>query len=299
MRGSRVGSVELVIRNRRLSESDLATIRDLIQSEGAQGRTHLSRRLCRLWEWRQANGAFREIACRDLLRQLECRKFIELPAALSAARRPGYKNRFQNPNLVAHPIEVPLAQLKPELRLVPVETALQRRWLRDWLGAYHYLGYRQPTGPSLGYLVYWQDRPLACARFGPAAWKVAARDGFIGWTSEQRRRGLKGLVNNDRFLILPWVKVPHLASFLLGRIGRRLALDWQRVYQEAIVLAETFVDSERFAGTCYRAANWLCLGASQGRGRNDREHQGGEAIKTVWVYPLKQDFRRPLLEPTP
>ena len=146
----------------------------------------------------------------------------------------------------------------------------------------------------MGYLVYWQDRPLACARFGPAAWKVAARDHFIGWTSEQRCRGLKGLVNNDRFLILPWVKAAHLASFLLGKVCKRLAADWWKVYQESIVLAETFVDAQRFKGTCYRAANWLCLGESRGRGRNDRNHQGGEPIKSVWCYPLQKDFRQQL-----
>jgi len=291
--------MELVIRNRRLIESDLTTIKCLIEAEGSQGRTHLSRCLCRLWEWRQSNGAYREIACRDLLRQLEKRNLIELPAALHAARRPGYRNRVQNPNIRTDPIEVSLDEIKSEIGFVPVETVFQRRFLRDLLGAYHYLGYRQPTGPSLGYLAFWKDRPLACARFGPSAWKVAARDQFIGWTSEQRRLGLKRLVNNDRFLILPWVKVPHLASFLLGRICRGLARDWQRVYRESIVLAETFIDSERFEGTSYRAANWLCLGQSQGRGRNDRNHQGGELIKSVWVYPLKRDFYRPLLEATP
>ena len=195
--------MELVIRNRRLLESDLATIRGLIQTEGAQGRTHLSRCLCRLWEWRQSNGAFREIACRDLLRQLERRHLIALPAPLHAARRPGYKNRIQAPNLLTEPITLSLDRIESALHLVPVAAEAQRHLLRDLLGAYHYLGYRQPTGPSLGYLVYWRDRPLACARFGPAAWKVAARDDFIGWTPEQRRRGLKGLVNNDRFLILP------------------------------------------------------------------------------------------------
>ena len=287
--------MELVIRNRRLLESDLATIRGLIQTEGAQGRTHLSRCLCRLWEWRQSNGAFREIACRDLLRQLERRHLIALPAPLHAARRPGYKNRIQAPNLLTEPITLSLDRIESALRLVPVAAEAQRHLLRDLLGAYHYLGYRQPTGPSLGYLVYWQDRPLGCARFGPAAWKVAARDDFIGWTPEQRRRGLKGMVNNDRFLILPWVKIPNLASYILGRMGRRLASDWQRVYLETIVLAETFVDTERFAGTCYRAANWRCLGSSRGRGRNDRTHQLGEPIKSVWVYPLQRDFSRRLL----
>jgi hypothetical protein len=291
--------VELVIRNRSLSEGDLTTIRELIQLEGSRGRTHLSRRLCRLWDWRQANGAFREIACRDLLRQLAHRKLIELPAALAAARRPGYKNRIQTPNLLVDLIVVPLSVIKAQLRVVPVTTAEQRGRLRDLLGAYHYLGYRQPTGPCLAYLVYWQDRLLACARFGPAAWKVGVRDRFIGWTSAQRRRGLKGLVNNDRFLVLPWVQVPNLASFLLGRICRRLAPDWQQVYQETIVLAETFVDSERFAGTCYQAANWLCLGQSQGRGRNDRKHQTEASLKSVWVYPLERDFNRSLQEAPP
>jgi len=241
-------------------------------------------------------GAYREIACRDLLRQLDARNLIQLPTALHRARRPGYKNRIQTPNILTDPIDVCLDQIQSEIRIVPVETTSQRPRLRDLLGAYHYLGYQQPTGPSIGYLVYWQDRPLACARFGPPAWKVAARDQFIGWTSEQRHLGLKRLVNNDRFLILPWVRVPHMASFLLGRICRRLAQDWWSVYQEFLVLAETFVDSQRFKGTCYRAANWLCLGQSRGRGRNDREHEGGQPFKSVWCYPLKRDFRRPLLE---
>ena len=291
--------MELNIRNRRLIESDLSTIRCLIQAEGSQGRTHLSRRLCRLWEWRQPNGAYREIACRDLLRQLEKKNLIQLPAPLHAARQPGYNNRVEAPDVATDPMEVCLERIKSEIRLVRVETGPQRHLLRDLLGAYHYLGYRQPAGPSMGYLVYWQDRPLAGARFGPPAWKVAARDHFIGWTSKQRRLGLKGLVNNDRFLILPWVKVPHLASFVLGRICRGLAQDWWRVYRESIVLAETFVDSQRFEGTSYRAANWLYLGESRGRGRNDREHQGGEPVKSVWCYPLKRDFRRRLTEEVP
>jgi hypothetical protein len=287
--------MELIIRNRKLIESDLATIRVLIQSEGSQGRTHLSRCLCRLWEWRQPNGAYREIACRDLLRQLERRNLIALPAPLHAARQPGYKNRIQSPNLLTEPITLSLDRMASALRIEPVAAVAQRHLLRDLLGAYHYLGYRQPTGPTLGYLVHWQGRPLGCARFGPAAWKVAARDQFIGWTPEQRRRGLKCVVNNDRFLILPWVKTPNLASHILGAIGRRLASDWQRVYRETIVLAETFVDTGRFAGTCYRAANWRCLGSSRGRGRNDRTHQQGESIKSVWVYPLHRRFSRELL----
>lgn len=289
--------MELVIRNRRLDGSDLSTIRALIQAEGGQGRSHLSRRLCRLWQWRQANGAYREIACRDLLRQLEQRHLIELPAPLHAARRPGYVNRVEPPDIPTDRIDLPLDRIKAQIRIVSVETPAQRRLLRDLLGAHHYLGYRQPTGASLGYLVYWQSRPVACVRFGPAAWKVAVRDRFLEWSAEQRTAGLRRVVNNDRYLIVPWVKVPHLASFVLGRVGRRLARDWQALHHESIVLAETFVDTQRFEGVCYRAANWRCLGQSLGRGRNDRNHEGAQPIKSVWVYPLARDYARQLREP--
>ena len=291
--------MELAIRNRRLLESDLITIGCLIQAEGSLGRSHLSRRLCRLWDWRQPNGAYREIACRDLLRQLEERGLIELPPALHPARRVGYKNRSQAPLVSTPPMAVPVREMGGELRVVAVESRAQRHLLRDLLAAYHYLGYHQPAGPSLGYLVFWRDHPLAGVRFGPAAWKVAARDTFINWTPEQRRRGLCQLVNNDRFLILPWVKVPGLASLVLGKTCQRLAGDWWRVYRQAVVLAETFVDAERFEGTSYRAANWIPLGQSLGRGRNDRENRGGQSLKSVWVYPLKRDFYRSLLEAAP
>jgi hypothetical protein len=291
--------MELVIRNRRLIESDLTALQGLIQGEGSLGRSHLSRRLCRLWDWRQANGAYREIACRDLLRQLEARSLIELPRALHPARRAGYQNQVQAPKVASDPIHLPLEQMGPSLQVVVVESAAQRQLLRDLLAAYHYWGYRQPAGPSLGYVAFWQERPVACARFGPAAWNVAVRDQFIGWTPEQRRLGLRGLVNNDRFLILPWVRVPHLASFLLGKICQALAQDWRKVYRESIVLAETFVDSGRLDGACYRASHWLCLGQSRGRGRHDREHRGRESFKSVWIYSLQQDFRRQLRELTP
>lgn len=291
--------MELVIRNRKLSESDLATIRNVIAAEGSHGRSHLSRRLCRLWDWRQANGVYREIACRDLLRQLEARRLIELPQALGPARRTGYQNRVQAPALATDPIQDSLAAMIPSLRVGVVRSLAQRQLLRDLLGAYHYLGYRQPAGPSMGYVAFWHERPVACARFGPAAWKVAVRDQFLGWSPEQRRRQLPRVVNNDRFLILPWVGVPHLASFVLGKLCQRLAQDWWTRYRQRIVLAETFVDCGRFAGVCYRAANWLCLGQSRGRGRNDREHRSPASLKSVWVCPLQRDFRRHLQELLP
>jgi len=291
--------MELFIRNRRITESDLITIRGFIREEGELGRTHLSRRLCRHWDWRQANRTYREIACRDLLRQLEARGLIDLPPALCTPRRPGYKNRVQTPCLATDPVELPLQEIRREIQIVPGEGAEERQRLKELLAAYHYLGYRQPTGPSLGYLVCWRQRPLACARFGPAAWQVAARDQFMGWSPEQRRAGLRHVVNNDRWLILPWVRVPQLASFVLAILCRRLAQDWWRIYREAIVLAETFVESERFQGVCYQAARWICLGQTRSRGRNDREFLCAQPTKSVWVFALGADFRQRLVEVAP
>ena len=208
--------MELVIRNRRLTEDDLTTIRGLIQAEGSLGRSHLSRRLCRLWNWRQANGAFREIACRDLLRQLERRGLIELPALKRGVRPVGHRNRVQAPLIATDPIQEPLGSIRPALRVQRVESAHQRQLLKDLLGTYHYLGFRQPTGASMGYLVYWGERPVACARFGPAAWKVTARDRFIGWEARERTSGLRHLVNNDRFLIMPKIPTYCYTSSVLG-----------------------------------------------------------------------------------
>lgn len=286
--------MQLVIRNRAISDSDLEQIRDLIQREGHQGRTHLSRVLCRQWDWRQANGAYREIACRDLLRRLESLGVVQLPPQLHGARRPGYKNTVPVLTLDRSPVVLNLAVIEAELSLVQVRGTAAEKLFNGLIQAHHYLGFQQPTGPSLKYVLSWKDRPLACASFGPAAWMVASRDRYIGWTSEQRNTHRQGVVNNDRFLIAPWVKVPELASHTLARICRRLAADWQAAYSQTIVLAETFVDDSRFAGTCYAAANWICVGQTQGRGRN---HQNGEAkvpIKSVWLYGLARDFQRRL-----
>jgi Druantia protein DruA len=288
--------VELSIRNRRITPADLKTIRELIDLEGSRGRTHLSRRLCRLWDWRQPNGAFREIACRELLRRLEQKNLVRLPAQLHAARRPGYQNRVGSPRLEATPLVEPLQPLVADLTVTTVDESAQRRLFKELIAAHHYLGYRQPSGPCLSYLVFWQDRPVACARFGPAAWKLEARDRFIGWSPTQRQRHRHQLVNNDRFLILPWVSVGSLASFILSRLCGRLPADWQALYQRPIVLAETFVQADRFVGTCYAAAHWQCVGQTSGRGRQDRAHQHGQPIKSIWLFPLHQNFRHRLTQ---
>jgi len=288
------GSVdqELIIRRRVIQDADLELIRQLIVTEGAQGRSHLSNRLCELWDWRQANGRYRQIACRDLLRRLEVKGLIQLPPPQRAARRPGYRNATPLPELW-DPLTMagPLAEFLPQIEVRLVQDATQGRTYTGLIGAYHYLGYQQATGAQLKYLVCWADRPIACLSFGPAAWKLASRDHYIGWSAQTRPQRLTWVVNNDRFLILPGVRIPHLASSALTVTLRRLRADWQRVYGHDLALAETFIEQDRFRGTCYAAANWVCVGHTRGRGRNDRAWARAVPVKTVWVYPLRADFR--------
>lgn len=282
----------LVIRRRIIREADLLLIRQLIEQEGAQGRSHISNRLCEIWDWRQANGRFRQIACRELLRRLEARGLIDLPARLCAARRAGYRNRTSPPDLLdCLPLRGKLREFRTQLRLELVQNSKQLALYRGLVGTYHYLGYQQATGAQLRYTAYFHDRPIACLSFGPAAWKIGARDQFIGWSAPARQQNLRWVVNNERFVILPWVQIKYLASHLLGRAVRQLPGDWKRVYGHDLALVETFVEQQRFAGTAYAAANWLCVGQTLGRGRNDRTHQQAAPIKTIWLRPLRADFR--------
>lgn len=283
---------DLIVRRRVIGQADLLLIRQLIQEEGAQGRSRISNRLCELWNWRQANGHFRQIACRDLLRRLEARGLIELPPRLRAARRAGYRNRTRAPELPnCAAIQGRFGELRAELSIQLVDDSEQLALYRGLVGTYHYLGYQQATGAQLKYIAYRQNRPIACLSFGTAAWKIGPRDQFIGWSAESRRQSLPWVTNNDRFLILPWVQIKCLASFLLATVVRQLRRDWQRVYHHDLALAETFVERERFAGSAYAAANWICVGQTLGRGRNDRTHDQAAPIKTIWLRPLRQDFR--------
>jgi len=287
-----------MIRRRRIGEEDLLLIRGLIGAEGHLGRSHISNRLCEIWDWRQANGRFRQIACRDLLRQLDRKGLVKLPPLLHAARRIGYQNVITPGDLLDRSaVEGSLALLRQEIQVSPVQGAEPARLFKELVGTYHYLGYQQAQGAQLKYLARYRDRPVACLSFGPAALRVAARDRFIGWSAPQRQERLPWVVNNDRFLILPWVVVPHLASFVLSRCLRRLRSDWRQIYQQELVLAETFIQKDRFRGCCYAAANWTCIGESLGRGRNDRFHREALPIKTIWVYALRPQFRQVLCRP--
>lgn len=283
---------DLVIRRRVIQQEDLLLIRQLIEQEGLQGRSHLSNRLCELWNWRQANGRFREIACRDLLRRLEARGLIELPPRLRAARRVGYRNRTGTADLLnCGLLQGALGELRHELSIQLAGDSKALAVHKGLVGTCHYLGYQQATGAQLKYSAYFQERPIACLSFGPAAWKIGPRDQFIGWSAQNRGHNLRWVVNNDRFVILPSVQIKGLASFLLSRAVHRLRRDWQRIYGQDLALVETFVEKERFAGAAYAAANWTCVGRTVGRGRNDRAHVQVAPTKTIWLYPLRRDFR--------
>jgi hypothetical protein len=241
-------------------------------------------------ELASTNGALKDMACRELLRRLEQKNLITLPLKKIDIDRRYRKRSLQG---LPHETDLLTGRLK---EFLPIDLRMVRGSSQEVLHnsliqQYHYLGYRQIVGPCLKYMAYIQNRPIACLSWGAAAWKVACRDQFIGWSPSSRSKNLSLILNNTRFLILPWVRIPHLASHLLSQSIKRLASDWYRWYHYAPVLLETFVDTERFLGTSYRAANWLWVGRTQGRGKNDRDHRKGLPVKEVFVYPMKKSFR--------
>jgi hypothetical protein len=283
--------------NGRRTRVEVEEIRRLLADNPSWHRTRLSRELCERWDWRAADGSVKDMACRDLLLRLERGGLIELPA-----RQRRSTNAFRNrcPAEAPHrtdAISGPLSRLLP-LRIARVGAGgAEAQLFRCLLGRYHYLGLRNTAGANIQYLIYSREgRPLGCFLFASAAWKSAARDGFIGWDAPTRERNLVHVANNTRFLILPWVEVPHLASHALSLASRRLSADWQAKYGSPIVLLETFVDRARFRGTCYKAANWRLVGQTQGRTRDDRHHTLQAPIKDIYLYPLTKHFRRRLTQ---
>ena len=288
----------ICLQGRPLSGDDLAVVRALMVQHPEWHRTALSRHLCQLWNWRNGAGRLKDMAARTLLLKLQARGWIKLPPPQSRTARPCAQGpSILPPELLPQaPLGLagPLASLQP-VELEPAHRPELRRRVRRLLGQYHYRGFNGPVGENVQYLARdVQGRELAVMVFGAAAWQVAVRDEFIGWSVAQRQGQLAGLANQQRFLILPWVRVPHLASHLLALATRRLSADWQDRYGHPLWLVETFVERERFAGTAYQAAGWLCLGTTTGRTRQDRQRTLQSPIQSVWVKPLHPDFRKPL-----
>lgn len=290
-------STALRLQGRDLSEVDLAMIRAWRESHPDWSRYDLSVALAERWDWRNEAGRLKDMAARTLLLKLERRGLIDLPAPLrrngrSAARPP--EPALELPGLEPEKLEGALRELQP-ISLELARTLAQRRRIGALLARYHYLGFSGAVGENAQYLARdAQGREVAVLLYGAAAWKVAARDQWIGWTPAQRAAGLGRIANQQRFLILPWVRVPHLASHLLALASRRLSRDWQERYGHPIWLLETFVEEPRFAGTVYRAANWRCLGQTTGRSRQDRDRALQKPVKAVWAQPLHPRFREKL-----
>lgn len=285
----------LCVQGRLVTAADLGHIRGLIADHPTWSRRHLSEVLCADWDWRTSAGRLKDMATRTLLLKLEAQGLVQLPARRRVASNRMALRRRSTPAWDLTPVTGPFAALGPlTLDEISGDRAARAEFTAA-LATWHYLGYRGPVGENLQYTVRdAQARLMACLLFGAAAWACRPRDLFIGWTREQRATRLSWLTNNTRFLILPFVRVPHLASWIQGRVLRRLSADWQQKYGHPIVLVETFVERDRFAGTAYRAANWQAVGSTTGRSRQDRYMTVRVPVKDVYVYPLRADFREVL-----
>jgi hypothetical protein len=281
-------------RHRVVTDSDVAFIRQLVAEHPESSRRDLSKKLCVAWNWVQANGALRDMVCRGLMLKLHREALIELPPVRREMRNP--LARRSAPALVsveAAALQASLAEIRP-LEFRQVRRTPQEALFNSLIEHHHYLGYTQPVGEHLKYLVFARGRPIACMAFSSAPRHLGSRDRFIGWDKQARLKNIGLLAYNTRFLILPWVTVPHLASHVLGRMARVLSADWQRLYGHPIYFVETFIDPARFRGTCYRAANWIYLGQTTGRGKDAPTHKPNRPIKQVLGYPLVKDVRQRL-----
>ncbi len=283
--------VALEYRGRRVSDSEVAFISELIANHPQASRRALSKQLCEAWGWVQPNGSPRDMVCRGLMLELHRAGHIALPAVRMVPPNPLVRRQRPLPvPLERTPIAGTIAELGA-LRFCQVRRTDQEALCNGLIEQHHYLGYAQPVGEHLKYVVYAGERPVACFAWSSAPRHLEARDRFIGWSVAARRANIRLVAYNTRFLILPWVAVRHLASHLLARMVRRLSADWERLYGHPIYFAETFVDPERVAGTCYRAANWTLLGRTTGRGKDDRTHRANRALKDVYGYALDRRFR--------
>ena len=257
-------------------------------------RTRLSQELCRIWGWEGENGQIKDVSCRDVLRALDATGKIKLPKKRAIGRSIGSADRV---TIMVHDM-MPINGRLPELTPLALEVATGKYELmefKSYIEQHHYLGYDRNIGENIKYFVYDRNgRRLACLMFGSAAWSSRPRDAYIGWDRGQRKTALRYLTNNSRFLIFPWVTVPHLARHILSLVCRRISSDWLAKYGHPLYMLETYVECGRFAGTCYKAGNWKCVGKTAGMGRNCRTSTGELPIKDIYVYPLHKRFREKL-----
>jgi len=282
---------ELKYRGQVITSEDILFIEQLIAAHPRASRRRLSQKLCEAWQWRQANGALRDMVCRGLLLMLDRAGHIQLPAVKFVPHNPLVRRERPEPvRIDSTPVQAALHELRP-VEMEQVRRTDHEPLFNSLMEQYHYLAYEQPVGEHLKFLVWAQGRPIACLAWSSAPRHLASRDRYIGWSAEARRRNIRFLAYNTRYLILPWVRVPHLASHILGKMTSQLVQDWERMYGHPVYFAETFIDPGRFRGTCYRAANWKLLGRTTGRGKASNSYKANRPIKEVLGFPLTPRFR--------
>jgi hypothetical protein len=274
---------------RDFSAAELTLIRKLTADNPEYSRAELSRQVCRLLQWRKQDGGLKEMSCRVAMLRMHSDGLIPLPAP-RGVKHPAKNISFTTATDPQNPLMLPV-HCMGTLLLRKVEKSESRLW-NEYIERYHYLGYTPLPGAQLRYFVMMDRQIVALLGFGAAAWQVEPRDSFIGWSHDLRKQHLPLVVNNARFLILPWVKVKNMASKILSLTVRQLPEDWQRRYNIKPALLETFVESGRFAGTCYKAANWVFVGKTKGRGKLGPSGRQTVPIKDVWLYPLQKNFRK-------
>ena len=285
---------EITYRGRVINHQDIATIRKIIAKYPDSSRRFISQELCRTWNWRQTNGVLKDMVCRSLLILLESKGLIKQPPPKCKLPNPlANRKKPAKIDVDKSPLECSLKNLFP-IKLEQVRRTVSEKVFNSLVCEYHYLGYTQPVGEHFKYLAFSSGRPIACLAWGSAPWYIGARDKFIGWPKEVRQKNLHLIANNIRFLILPWVKVPCLASYLLALNRRCLSKDWERLYHHPVYLIETFVDTKRYQGTCYQADNWIRVGETTGRGKLSKSNKAVLSIKDVYVYPLNRNFKQEL-----
>ncbi len=274
------------------SDNDLGKVKEIIKANPLLNRQHLSRLICKENGWLAANGRLKEMSCRVAMLKLHRAGLIELPAAQRKYNN-GYKIKISSISDPRNPINKSLKEIG-DIEIKVVKTKMESRLWNELIERYHYLGYKTLPGAQMRYLINCREGLLGAISFSASAWKVAPRDGWIGWNDFEREKNLHLIVNNSRYLILPWIKVKHLALKVLSLCAKRISADWKERYAYQPVLLETFVEKDRFKGTCYKAANWVYVGQTQGRGKKDIHNEHLLPIKDIWMYPLEKNFRRRL-----
>lgn len=286
---------EMVIQARKLFPKDILFINKLITDNPSWHRTKLSKEICKIWNWYTPYGQMKDMACRSMLLKLDKLGYITLPSLKRKKNKSSGEKSIVPALHTTTPVNKKLKQIIP-LEIEQIKTPHSLHLFKTFFSLYHYLGFSTTVGENMKYLVFDKNRtPLGCLLFGSSAWKTEPRDLFIGWDEKTRKQNLHFITNNQRFLILPWINVKYLASHILGKISKRISNDWQEKYKHPIYMLETFVEKDRFAGTCYQASNWIRVGETKGRSRNDRYSNMKVPVKDIYLYPTIKNYKKELL----